>query len=110
MGTGTLSKFGNKPFWTAQLVQDIMGNAALQRLAFPLDFYRLFRITEKKEHLASTYDSDDRWDYRIALIFRGSKFSRIAVLENFVEIISRIRSSNMPHPHFSGARRRATKD
>ncbi len=38
--------------------------------------------------------------YRIALIFRGSKFSRIAVFENFVEIISRIRSSNMPHPHF----------
>ncbi len=39
--------------------------------------------------------------YRIALIFRGSKFSRIAVFENFVEIISRIRSSSMPHPHFS---------
>ncbi len=50
--------------------------------------------------------------YRIALIFRGSKFSRIhvAVFESLVEVISRIRSSNMPHPHFSGARRRATKD
>ncbi len=48
--------------------------------------------------------------YRIALIFRGSKFSRIAVFKNFVEIISQIRSSNMPHPHFSGARQRATKD
>ena len=28
--------------------------------------------------------------YRIAQKFRGSKFSRIAVFENFVEIISRI--------------------
>ena len=29
-------------------------------------------------------------EYRIALIFRGSKFSRIAVFFNFVEIISRM--------------------
>jgi len=31
-----------------------------------------------------------KFAYRIAQKFRGSKFSRIAVFENFVEIISRI--------------------
>ena len=31
------------------------------------------------------------YDYRIALIFRGSKFSQIAVFDNFVEKNSRIR-------------------
>ena len=35
--------------------------------------------------------------YRIALNFRGSKFSRIAVFEHFVEIISRIRCLNCAH-------------
>ena len=34
--------------------------------------------------------------YRIALIFRGSKFSQIAVFENFVEIISWMCCLNIP--------------
>ena len=34
----------------------------------------------------------------MALIFRGSKFSRIALREHFVEKISRIRGK-MPRPH-----------
>ena len=40
--------------------------------------------------------------YRIAQKFRGSKFSRIAVFENFVEIISRIHCTalNTPRPYF----------
>jgi len=37
-------------------------------------------------------------DYRIAQKFRGSKFSRIAVFENFVEIISRIHSPKHATP------------
>ena len=36
--------------------------------------------------------------YRIAQKFRGSKFSRIAVFENFVEIISRIHSPKHATP------------
>ena len=39
--------------------------------------------------------------YRIALIFRGSKFSRIAVFGNFVEIISRMRAAQYATPTIS---------
>ena len=43
--------------------------------------------------------------YRIAQKFRGSKFSRIAVFENFVEIISRIHCPKHAMPTlFMGAR------
>ena len=38
------------------------------------------------------------YTYRMALIFRGSKFSRIALREHFVEKISRIRGKT-PRPH-----------
>ena len=37
--------------------------------------------------------------YRIAQKFRGSKFSRIAVFENFVEIIRDFIAPNTPRPH-----------
>ncbi len=73
-------------------------------------FYMRSCILKPLNRFLQTFALMEISRYRIARIFRGSKFSRIAVFENFVEIISRIRSSNMPHPHFSGARWRATKD
>ena len=40
--------------------------------------------------------------YCIMLNFQGSKFSRIASLENFVKILSRIRYARTPHTYTMG--------
>ena len=45
----------------------------------------------------NVYTEYARTTYCIALNFRGSKFSRMAVFEDFVEMISRIRCLNRAH-------------
>ena len=56
----------------------------------PDEFYWLYFNTQCSQN---NYQSIEVMKYCTALIFRGSKFLRIAVFLNFVEIISRMRSS-----------------
>ena len=56
-------------------------------------------IRGKRDHInAAASQFRTRSIYRMALIFRGSKFSRIALREHFVEKNSRIRGKT-PRPH-----------
>ena len=50
------------------------------------------------QRFALTLQNAHEYNYRIALIFRGPKFSRIAVSLNFVEIILRMRASQHATP------------